>query len=115
MAALEQDGGDGGQGVSEADHAHVVSILLETSCLVTTLETRQTSCLSSNATTLVATVVDLATGSSLVLLTLLLTAHSIQHWQCCTAGATTILAGDSTAAALLLGAVLSKLNHSFQC
>ena len=115
MATLQQDGGDGGQRVSEADHTHVIRVLLERSALVTPLETWQTWGLPSNTSTLMTTVVDLATGGSLILLTLLLTAHTIQHRQSGTTGATTILASDRATAALLLCAILPELDHSLQC
>ncbi len=39
VAALQHDGRHGGERVSEADHAHVVTVLPQPSLLVATLET----------------------------------------------------------------------------
>ena len=49
VTTLQHDGGDGGERVGEADHAHVVTILSQTRLLVASLKTGQTLSLIRDA------------------------------------------------------------------
>ena len=68
MAALQQDGGDGREWVSEADHAHVVIVLPQPRALVAPLQTRQTHRLARDTPARVAAGVGLGAGGGKVTL-----------------------------------------------
>ena len=68
VAAVEQHGGDRGERVGEADHAHVVIVLPQPRALVAPLQTRQTHRLARDTPARVAAGVGLGAGGGKVTL-----------------------------------------------
>ena len=73
------DGGDGAEGLGEADHAHVVGVLLQPHARLATVQARQASRLVGDAAAVVAAGQGLLAGERGVLDAVLVAAEAVHH------------------------------------